>query len=916
MSIPLVDIDANPRQPGFKPSKMSSKIPSPSKFQRTGSTCRRNPFSVGPTGSPCCTATPTDTKVVISPTPTSKLPRNQTPTQSTFSKSYTYGSRPTIPRTSLPRSRNLQKPAAITVPLSSGSIRTTPPLRCNKPLPSPPIVQFVNPESPPKAPRTLVDAEAGTPTEDVWPVLQPENIPPSRSPALSTDGNLPQRSVSEGSALRRNGTPVSKSRITTPLVNNRTPFHTRELSAEEEQFNPQRPRHMPVPRVFSPANPYAKSFHAFSTDANMAIDSPIAHKQQALPAVAIPPRISSKRNSLPSPDTAVDELLTPPSASVRPAQPGCTKWPILAAAEESAKPRVTEEACENKQCLNSEPEDNGLVCFDGADTTKSKYGSIDSVSTWSFAAESSLDNEAEIDYEGAVCVKRLAWHSSSLESGPTLRISADADTVILGRDDSIPAVPALSEHMLQSQEYFSGSLPGRAPKLVCVNTDVSADSRTSTSCSTETETIGRKSVQITPIRSMQPPRKSSTGDLSAKFPSLGTAASREIGIVKKSSTMSTVDWSVMQPESSTSPPTLEMRPRNDYGAGNYSTTLQDGARQNAMQVPGTDAATPPSIIRERLPMTWMTSKSGTFTLKKSEATGSKASPSLRSTKLVNNRVSTISTHSPSSTSSDLAHSGLSRASARQMAPSRLEVSESVPQDVNSIFRDGFSKETRIDEQAAAGKTPKIRAKHSFQNIFGRRKTTQQLAKNQGSKRSSVTGNALAQRIRNSKNFSKISLARPPAAKTGSKENSGDCPDSVGVLSTEQDPRAALPALEYALEATSAETAPTAQRDTAKVIDNILERVTSMKKDSPDILRGLEIAEAVLHAVACSMEANLSAELARKHARDAELNAERAGVELKRLEQLCEPDFDDDTMQAIRQLIMAAGIVSPNTAAED
>lgn len=64
----------------------------------------------------------------------------------------------------------------------------------------------------------------------------------------------------------------------------------------------------------------------------------------------------------------------------------------------------------------------------------------------------------------------------------------------------------------------------------------------------------------------------------------------------------------------------------------------------------------------------------------------------------------------------------------------------------------------------------------------------------------------------------------------------------------------------------------------------------------------------MHAVDCSKQAKLSAERARKHARDAELNVERVGLELQRLEKLCKPSFDDETMQAIRQLIVAADVV--------
>jgi hypothetical protein len=599
MSTPLSDIDVNPRQPGFKPLKMGSKIPSPPKFQRTGSTDLRSPFSVSTTGSPCYIATPTDTKAVVSPTPTSKLPRKSTPTQGAFSKSYTYGSKHATPRTNLPRSRNWQKPAAIVVPPSSvclliedtmitadlqqGSIRTTPPLSCDKPLPSPPIAQIVNPASPPKAQRTLVDAEAGTPTDEVWPVLKPENVPPLKSPSLSTDGKLPQRSVFETSTLQRNGSSVLESRDITPSVTNRTPSQMSELSTGEEQLSHQRSRHMTEPRIFSPMDPYAKSFHAISTDASVAIDSPLAHKQRSLPAIAIPPRTSSKRSSLLSPDITAGESPTQPSASLRPAQSGYTKWPIFAAADETSKSQVTDRASESDACFTAEPENNESVSFDGANVTRSHYGSIDSVSTWSLAAGSSLDNEAKVNYEGSVRVRRVSSHSSNPESGPTLRISADADAVLLGRDNSIPPVPTLPEHVLQQSfhEHSIGILPGRVTKQILVNKATSAGSRTPSPSLTETETIGSKPVKITPIRSMQPPRKPSSGDLSKRSPSLGTPASTEVPTAKEapglfqaqplgsvesiqepasfciegSSVTSTVGWEMMQSESSTPPVT-------------------------------------------------------------------------------------------------------------------------------------------------------------------------------------------------------------------------------------------------------------------------------------------------------------------------------------------------------------------------
>lgn len=545
MSTPLIDIDANSRQPGYKPPKMGSKIPSPPKFRRTGSPGRHAPFSVSTAGSPSYIAMPTNGKAVFSPTPTSKLPRKSTPTQSAFSKSYTYRSRPTTPHESLKRPRSRQKPAAIVVPSSSvcwpmehrlvttdshqDSIRTSPPLSCNKPLPSPPIAQIVNPASPPKAQRTLVDAEAGTPTEEVWPVLQPENFPPPRSPAPSINGMLPQRSASEVLASRRNGVPVLKGRGTTPSVSNSTPSRTDGWSGEEEQPRRFRPRIMTEPSVFTLMNPYSKSFHAYSTDSNVAMHSPLAYKQQTLPAVAIPPRISSKRGPLPSPDTAVTEPPAQLINSLRPANSGCTKWPTLAVAEESTKIQVDGEAFGNDQCLTAKTEKNESVSFDGADVTQLHYGSIDSASTWTPAAGLSLDDDLEVNHENSFRIKRLSWPSSNPGTGPTLRISADADAILLGRDESIPVIPVVPEHILRkpSHERSIGTLPGRISKQIFVKTDASAGSRILSPSLIDREPIGSKPVKITPIRSMQPPRKPSTGDLCKISPSLSSPASKE-----------------------------------------------------------------------------------------------------------------------------------------------------------------------------------------------------------------------------------------------------------------------------------------------------------------------------------------------------------------------------------------------------
>lgn len=72
----------------------------------------------------------------------------------------------------------------------------------------------------------------------------------------------------------------------------------------------------------------------------------------------------------------------------------------------------------------------------------------------------------------------------------------------------------------------------------------------------------------------------------------------------------------------------------------------------------------------------------------------------------------------------------------------------------------------------------------------------------------------------------------------------------------------------------------------------------------------------MHAVECSKRAKRSAELAIKHAHNAELNAWRVSNELRRLEKLCEPGFDKETIMAIKQLIMATGTLDQPGSAEE
>lgn len=174
--------------------------------------------------------------------------------------------------------------------------------------------------------------------------------------------------------------------------------------------------------------------------------------------------------------------------------------------------------------------------------------------------------------------------------------------------------------------------------------------------------------------------------------------------------------------------------------------------------------------------------------------------------------------------------------------------------VESLQASDCSEDAQAYEQDGASTARMIKAKRSFRNIFLRRtpKCTPQPAKKHDSKHSSVAGNTLAQRIRNSTNFSKVSLAKPFAIKQEIEQGSVLRPTDNGTIEQEISRQAALSVLESGLPNMAPLPASVTQYDTATVVNNIVDRVTTMGEDSPDRLRGLEIAEVCLTLIACSV----------------------------------------------------------------
>jgi hypothetical protein len=226
---------------------------------------------------------------------------------------------------------------------------------------------------------------------------------------------------------------------------------------------------------------------------------------------------------------------------------------------------------------------------------------------------------------------------------------------------------------------------------------------------------------------------------------------------------------------------------------------------------------------------------------------------------------------------------------------------------------------------------KVKVKRSIQEIFRKREVRQSdgSISRTMSKRSSNTGSSFAQRFKDSTSFSKTN---PPRSLDPTLEAQQNTTNEGDNHTEESNRNMALSALEAGSSSTAPSPPVQSLTETAKVINNIVDRVTCMEKSSPDRLIGVEIAEvcntvylctlrlvlttcfkqAVLRTLELYQKARQSADIAKKHARQAELSVTRASVEVNKLQRLCTPELDVKTLQAIKDLVRSAELDIPKT----
>ncbi|KAF2820243.1 hypothetical protein CC86DRAFT_459754 [Ophiobolus disseminans] len=318
----------------------SSKVPQLPVSSRASSQGRHSPHPVSASGSPSRTsAASPPPRPVMSTHTSSKIPKApQSPSKAPLLKSHKstpghVGMR--AARSSLPKTLVRGRPQTPTI----NSPTPLRPISCplanyDKPLPSPPIAQVVDPNSPPKAQRTLVDAEAGSPSEEQWPILRPE--PVSRGPEdLTTNVTVDQQPqpchvvVTEQSISRVNTNTLKDTNIlpSTALdVSQPTVIQTRD---ENVPIHDARVLGANGPRRFSSRNPYGNGHHAVSSTDNAAVHIPVDRNETRAMSLLIPPRSSSHRISQPMFGRPQPELpIRPVSASMGKSKMRSVDWPL------------------------------------------------------------------------------------------------------------------------------------------------------------------------------------------------------------------------------------------------------------------------------------------------------------------------------------------------------------------------------------------------------------------------------------------------------------------------------------------------------------------------------------------------------------------------------------------------------------
>ncbi|CAN9368374.1 unnamed protein product [Alternaria alternata] len=521
-------------------------------------------------------------------------------------------------------------------------------------------------------------------------------------------------------------------------------------------------------------------------------------------------------------------------------------------------------------------------------------------------------------------VKRLSWHSSgsgsSSGTGPILTISGDADAMILGQCDSIPAVPAiplvLPERTTQPRSF--SALTSRISKATTSRAELTITTASPVPSTKELTANGSPVVKISPIRSMQPPRQPSLDANSPRSPSSVYStfpdAERSVSSVSDRST------------TPTSEPKLPAPPLRD-------------------------PPEPPELPEEISELT-ITSESDDLLsvskVRKATSTQGNVSPSLGSFDRLGNNVSASNISTVELSSPSLSRVKHSRDTARtpdslkpEVSGTARSISIDIPLDYGTpknrpsrrqpytpMVSSSSPDDTTPENQNKEALATKVKAKRSILGLFNREKARVKTPETAVSKQGfmGATRSSLAKVMRDSKSLSKVHLPRKTASRSEirSDRTVNKRSSQTGTFTAPNNGRVSL--VQEAL--------PEKRKNTTEMLHDMVDRIEAGPKDSPERLRHVQIAEVcealrsrslmleellltvqikqcIILAAEYTRNASISALEAKKSARDAELHADRAALEFARLNTLLDgAETDARSMKFIRSLFTNAAAGGP------
>tara|TARA_R110002003_G_scaffold112_18_gene9728 strand:- start:31731 stop:34049 length:2319 start_codon:yes stop_codon:yes gene_type:complete len=755
----------------------------------------------------------------------------------------------------------------------------------NKPLPSPPIAQVIDPNSPPKAQRTLVDAEAGTPTDEDWPIIRPEKFSPIKKASNHTESE-PERQQEQRRSVSEVSSPPQSANI---LVENRpltasASFEHRSASKSSRQSEQttvsslERQEPSIGARRFSSNNPYGKAFHAYSPNADVAMSSPLARKSSAPLKIRVPPRLSSKRASLPL--LHPDEPRNSPQGEPHDLMHSSDHWPLHRSEHADVSAGRSDDGLPEER--------NTTTTIDAAQLSASMDAEVDSlISNTSLANDNAVPEDTSInpssyDPETGYRTKILSErnrspvssvhkdaHALSTEEGEVSEDESDlpdkhAENTPLGRSLDAPA------HRMSKQNTSA------------LNPEQGSDAPIPVATPTGVEKFG--SVKISPLRNFAPqrqvsarlppwspssrPMQSSNVDRSPHFPSAPDVAAPDAVRVEAPSAPE------LDSERPSSAHIGEVHEATDADAAEIAQNDDGAVSVEAKGSPESPLKKAKKVLglgrvgasRKRLTPSWMAPTISSMKSKRASIERRKASSPRKIASRMSNRDVASSATSPGSASPTSRRPAQSNEGTRRQSKLRTSMN-AAPATEHPAGAISVSKSTQTGpEQLAQSSTPspkdtdkalrsekhnndapkksatlKIKAKRSFRSMFSKVSTTsvEKMPPVPDPKRASIatTSKTLAKRI--SKNFSKAPLPTAP-------EHRSDVRSALEAQDTTTANDAEMHDITASPEGTLSNPAPgnqlAVQSDLTTVIAKLDKMISSMSKDDPEHVRLVQMAE--------------------------------------------------------------------------